>query len=456
MATQLPIPSDPNSSNPNSSDALDDALRRQTDTRRPMRIGLWALGIGFGGFLLWATLAPLDEGVPTQGTVSIDAKRKAVQHLTGGLVTEILVHEGEMVEAGQVVARLDAAASRAGYESEHQRYLGLRAMESRLVAEQRGAGTIPFPPELLGSADPMIQQQIATQRSLLAARRAALDSELGGIEQSILGQEAMITAYHGQMESHTARLASLNEELTGIRGLVAEGYAPRNRQLDLERQVAAAEAALTELRGNLARSRSSISELRQRATQRRQEYRKEGDGQLAQIRLELQAGLEKYRAATEALSRTELRAPVAGQVVGLAVHTVGGVVQPAQKLMDIVPLDDKLLLEAHIPPQLIDRVATGQLADIRFSAFAHSPALVVEGKVESVSGDLIVEPTPAGNLSYFLARVSVTPAGMKTLGARRMLPGMPAEVIIKTGERSLLTYLLHPLLKRIAASMKEE
>ena len=451
MATQSPTPA--SASTPLT---LEGELGLQTDTRRPMRIGLWVLGIGFGSFLLWAGLAPLDEGVPTQGTVSIESKRKAVQHLTGGLVSEILVREGEMVEAGQVVARLDAAVTRAGFEAEHQRYLGLRAMESRLVAELRGAATIAFPSELSGSTDPMIQQQIETQRSLFVSRRAALDSELSAIDQSIIGQGAMIDAYRGQMESHTARRASLNEELNGIRDLVSEGYAPRNRQLDLERQVSATEAALTELRGNLARSQSSIAEMRQRAIQRRQEYRKESDGQLAQIRLELQAGLEKYRAATDSLSRTELRAPVAGQVVGLAVHTVGGVVQPGQKLMDIVPLDETLLLEAHIPPHLIDRVAPGQFTDIRFSAFAHSPALVVEGRLESISGDLIVEPGPAGNVSYFLARVSVTPAGLKTLGNRRMHPGMPAEVIVKTGERSLLTYLLHPLLKRVAASLKEE
>lgn len=451
MATQLPVPA----SVP-APQALEGELGLQTDTRRPMRIGLWVLGIGFGGFLLWAGLAPLDEGVPAQGAVSIESKRKAVQHLQGGLVSEILVREGEFVEAGQVVARLDAVTTRAVFEGEHQRYLGLRAMEARLLAEQRGATTITFPPELTGSTDPMIQQQLESQRSLFASRRAALDSELSAIDQLIIGQEAMITAYRGQIESHTARRASLNEELNGIRDLVMEGYAPRNRQLDLERQVSATEAALTELRGNLARSQSGIAELRQRAIQRRQEYRKEGDGLLAQIRLELQAGLEKYRAATDALARTELRAPVAGQVVGLAVHTVGGVVQPAQKLMDIVPLDETLLLEAQIPPHLIDRVAPGQLADIRFSAFAHSPALVVEGKLESISGDLIVEQGPAGSVSYFLARVSVTPTGMKTLGNRRMHPGMPAEVIIKTGERSLLKYLLHPLIKRFAASLKEE
>lgn len=450
MTAQLPTPvTDPSAT-------LEGELALQTDTRRPMRIGLWALGLGFGGFLLWAALAPLDEGVPTQGAVSIDTKRKTVQHLSGGLVEELLVREGDMVQAGQVLVRLDPAVSRANYEAARQRYMGLKATESRLLAEQKGASQIDFPAEVLKSNDPAVQQQVVTQQSLFASRRAALEAELRAIDESVQGLEAMITAYEAQLQSQQQRLASLQAELAGVRDLVGEGYAPRNRQMDLERQVAATEAAIAELRGNLTRSRRSIAELRQRAILRQQEYRKEGDTLLAQIRLEIQANLEKYKAAEEELARTEIRAPVAGQVVGLAIHTVGGVIQPAQRLMDIVPLDEPLLLEARIPPHLIDRVEPGQLADIRFNAFAHSPVLVVEGKVESVSKDLISEPSPQGNIAYYLARVAVTPEGLKRLGNRHMQPGMPAEIIIKTGERSLLTYLLHPLAKRFAASMKEE
>lgn len=440
----------------NHSTTVEGQLGALADTRQPMRIGLWALGIGFGAFLLWAAFAPLDEGVPTQGMVAIDTKRKTVQHLTGGLVREVLVHEGQMVREGEPLMRLDDAATRANFEAEHQRFMGLLAMESRLGAEQAGAPTIDFPPEVLASTDPMVQEQVATQRALFAARRAALAAELAAIEQSILGAEATIAALRGQMENHRQRLASLQEELAGVRDLVKEGYAPRNRQLDLERQAASAEAALKELQGNSARAASSIAELRQRATQRREEYRKEGNAQLAQVRMELQASREKYKAMSDMLARTELRAPVAGQVVGLAVQTVGAVIQPGQKLMDIVPLDETLLIEARIPPHLIDRVTTGQLCDLRFSGFAHAPTLVVEGRLESVSKDLIVEPGPTGNAMYYLARISVTPDGLKMLGARRLQPGMPVEAIVKTGERSLLKYLASPLTKRISAAMKEE
>jgi protease secretion system membrane fusion protein len=162
-------------------------------------------------------------------------------------------------------------------------------------------------------------------------------------------------------------------------------------------------------------------------------------------------------AAQEELARTVIRAPAGGQVVGVSPQlTIGGIVQPGDRLMDIVPEGEPLLLEARIEPHLIDRVQAGLETDIRFNAFSHSPQLVVQGKVVSVSGDLLTDRQGGTNMSYYLARVEVTPEGMETLGGRRMQPGMPAEVIIRTGERSLLTYLLGPLTKRLAASMTEE
>jgi protease secretion system membrane fusion protein len=431
-------------------------LEMNVDTRKPMQVGLWTLGLGFGGFLLWAALAPLNEGVPTQGTVTLDTKRKPVQHLTGGLVREVLVREGQQVEAGQIVARLDTAVTLANYESVRQHYMGLRAMESRLVAEQRGARQISFDPDLANASDAAVRQQVATQRALFDSRRTALEAELRGIEDSVRGQEAMISGYEGQLANQRMQRDSLLEELDGLRGLVSEGYVPRARQLEIERQLAAAQGAMTELQGNASRTRSGISELNQRALQRRQEYHKEGDSQLAEIRQNLQPDQAKLKAVEADLYRTDLKAPVTGQVVGLRVQSIGAVLQPAEKLLDIVPRDEALLVEIRIPPQVIDRVAAGKTADVRFSAFAHSPSLVVEGLLDSVSHDLVSEQTANGTIAYYLGRVSITAKGMTVLGNRQMQPGMPAEVIVKTGERSLLTYLLHPLTRRIAASMKEE
>ena len=434
----------------------DDTSNVSSDTSSVSRAGLWVLGLGFGGFLLWAAFAPLDEGVPTQGMVTIDTKRKTVQHLSGGIVKEVLVHEGQQVKEGEPLLRLDAAVARANYESVRQRYLGYRAMQSRLFAEQAGSAAIDFHPDVKAAMnDPLIKQQIVTQQQLIQARRAALAADLQGIEENIQGLKEQLGSYQNILVQRRNQLSLLNEELNNVRGMVKEGYAPRNRQLELERMVAESNAAIADLVGNSLRVNRQVAELGQRSMARKQEYRKEIESQLADITRETQSDAEKFVAVTADLDRMEIKAPANGQVVGLTVQTVGAVLQPGQKLLDVVPDNQSLLLEAHIPPHLIDKVQSGLPADIRFNTFAHSPQLVVEGKILSVSGDLLSDPQ-APQFAYYLARVQVTPAGMKTLGQRQMQPGMPVEIVIKTGERSLLTYLIHPLTKRMAASLKEE
>jgi protease secretion system membrane fusion protein len=431
-------------------------MRASSDTSAVARTGLWVLGLGFGGFLLWAALAPLDEGVPTQGMVTLDTKRKTVQHLSGGIVKEVLVHEGQQVKEGDALLRLDGAVAKANYEAVRQRYLGYRAMQSRLFAEQASSAAIDFHPDVKAAmSDPLIKQQVNTQQQLIQARRAALAADLQGIEESVQGLKEQLGSYQNILVQRRSQLALLNEELTNTRGMVKEGYAPRNRQLELERMVAESNAAIADLLGNSLRVNRQVAELSQRSLARKHEYRKEVESQLADVTREVQSDAEKFVAVTADLDRMEIKAPASGQVVGLTVQTVGAVLQPGQKLLDVVPDSQTLLLEAHIPPHLIDKVQAGLSTDVRFNSFANAPQLVVEGKVLSVSGDLLSDPAQP-QFSYFLARVQVTPEGMKTLGKRQMQPGMPAEIVIKTGERSMLTYLLHPLVKRMASSLKEE
>ena len=419
------------------------------------RIGLWALVLGFGGFLLWAGMAPLDEGVPAQGMIAIDTKRKSVQHLSGGLVTEVLVGEGSIVTEGQVLVRLGEAVARANFESIRQRYLGLRAMEGRLLTEQQGGAKIVFHPDVQVSIkDPQIRQVVMTQEQLMASRRASLRADLQSNEESIQGQLGLIQSYESMLVNRKNQQALLDEELTNTRGLVKEGYVPRNRQLELERMAAEMSSGIAELQGNTIRASRAVAELRQRAIVRQQEYRKEVDSLLTDVAREVHGDAERYTAAKEELARTEIKSPAAGQVVGLAIQTVGSVISPGQKLMDIVPEDQTLLVEVRVAPHLIDRVKADLPVDVRFSSFAHTPQLVVDGKVVSVSGDLLTDPQ--NGAGYYLARVGVTTKGYTQLGKRQLQPGMPVEVIFLTGERSMLTYLLSPLTKRLAASMKEE
>lgn len=430
-----------------------------SDTRQPVRIGLWGLGVGLGGFLLWASLAHLDEGVPTSGMVAIDTKRKTVQHLRGGIVQQVYVKEGQLVRARDPLFRLDDKGPRAEYESLRQNYLTLRAMEGRLLAEQSGAARPVFHPDLLKSADdPLVRQFLDSQRQLFDSRRGALEAEVASIEESIQANEGQLQGYRGMLEQRRQQNTLLVEELKGIRNLVAEGYAPRNRQLELERTLAEITSGISDIQGNIVRLQRTNRELRQRVAQRRMEFRRDSDTQLTNVLREVQADADKMKAAQDELERTIIPAPTDGQVVGLSVQTVGAVIQAGQKLLDIVPQDETLILETHVPPHVIDRVRPGLEVDVRFSAFAHSPQLVVPGKVASISTDLITEaPTgPYPPASYYLARVAITSEGRQALGNRQLQAGMPVEVIIRTGERTVLTYLLHPLSKRLAQAMKEE
>jgi len=319
-----------------------------------------------------------------------------------------------------------------------------------------GSKTISFHPDVQSAMnDPLIKQQVATQQQLIQARQAALAADLQGLEENMQGLKEQLGSYQNVLVQRRNQLSLLTEELNNTRAMVKEGYAPRNRQLELERMLAESNASIADLTGNSLRISRQVAELSQRSVARKQEYRKEIESQLADVTREVQSDAEKFVAVTADLDRMEIKAPAAGQVVGLSVQTVGAVLQPGQRLLDVVPDNQTLLLEAHIPPHLIDKIQHGLLTDVRFNTFAHSPQLVVEGKVMSVSGDLLSDPQNP-QMSYFLARVQVTPEGMKTLGTRQMQPGMPAEIVIKTGERSMLTYLLNPLLKRLAASLKEE
>jgi membrane fusion protein, protease secretion system len=439
---------------PTAGPALEAEIVLPSDTSQPARVGLWVLGIGFGGFLLWAGFAPLDEGVPTQGMVTIDTKRKDVQHMVGGLVREVFVKEGQFVKKDEPLIRLDDAAVAANFEATRQHYFTLRAMEGRLAAEQAGQTQITFHADLQGQDSALLKQTLNNQQQLFQSRRLSLQADMQAIEESIQGQQASIQGYEGMLKARNSQLEFIQEELTGVRDLVKEGYAPRNKQLELERMAAESMGSVADLQGNILRARRAIAEMKMRAIQRTQEYRKEVDSMLSDVRREVQADEEKFKAVKEELERTIIRAPAEGQVVGLAVQTVGGVIGPGQKLMDIVPQNERLLLETRVPPHMIDRIHPGLPTDVRFSSFAHSPSLVVQGKMDSISSDLITDPRTG--MPYYLGRVSITPEGVKELGSRQMQAGMPAEVVIKTGERTVLTYLLHPFLKRMAASLKEE
>ena len=434
-----------------------DKSKLSAEIAKVKRIGMWVLGLGLGGFILFAAFVPLDEGVPTQGLVSIDTKRKAIQHLQGGIVKEVLVSEGQAVTQNQTLIKLVDEMVRAQYETIRQQFFNLKIIEARLLAEQAGSSVITFDPELTEMAlkDKQLNHQFKLQKQLLQARRSSLDSALGALRESSIGQRSIVET-SGQIDiNRSAQLNSLEKDLVGIRNLVEDGYAPMSKRHELERGVSEIKSSIAENKANQIRAKQAILEIEQRQMSLRADFMKEVEQGLTQIRPDIQSQAEKYKAATQELERTEIKSPVAGQVVGLSVQTVGSVVQAGQRMMEIVPSEEKLVLETKIAPHLIDRVKMGDQVDVRFSSFSDSPQLVVPGVLKTLSSDALTDNTQNA-MPYYLARVHVTEEGLKSLGSKKMQPGMPVEIVIKTGRRTLLKYLVSPLTKRIAASMKEQ
>lgn len=424
-------------------------------SERALKVGRYALGLALLALVAWSLLAPIDEGIPASGAVTVDTKRKAVQHLQGGIVREVHVSEGGLVKEGQVLMVLEQSSARANFESVRQHYLALRTSESRLLAERAGADSVSFHPDILAmQADPLVRQHMQTQQQLFASRRQTLQISLKVLTENRAGLQEQRKGLVQVMAERQRQLALLEEELGNLRELVREGFAPRNRQLEMERNRADIRSALAETSAAIQRLDRQVEEVVQRMQLTEQDYLKEVDTQTAEVRREVQADAEKLKSVTQDLARTELRAPVSGQVVGLGVQSVGAVVGPGQKIMDIVPEQAPLMIEARVSPQVIDRLKEGMPTEIRFSGFAQTPQLNVAGRVVSVSKDMLTDPDT--RMPYFLARVEVTDQGRQTLGNRQMQPGMMADVLIKTGERSFLAYLTYPLVRRLAQSMTEE
>ncbi len=427
------------------------------DTRPTIRLGVAALVLGLGGFIAWASWAPLDEGVPVPATVVIDTKRKAIQHSGGGTVERVLVREGQHVRKGELLVEMNEAVTRASYESVRQNYMAQRAAESRLLAEMEGKPLIQFHADLLASAgDPYVRQHMISQSALFESRRNALQAELAGIDEAIAGQEATLSGLGLQLASRQRQSEKQAEQLRNLSELAAEGYVPRNQILQLEQAQAELSAVLADLQANKIRTQRSIAELATRKRMRTEDARKESSASLAEVRRQVQADHERLFAATGELKRVKIEAPVDGQVVGLVLSSVGGVISPGQKIMEIVPEGEDVVLEAKVFAHLIDRIKVGDHVDVRFNAFAHTPTLVVAGELHSVSADAITEPGGAVPVPYYLGRVRLADQARSALGDRKVQPGMQAEILIKTGERSLLTYLLNPLTRRISSSLKEE
>lgn len=432
-----------------------EVLELNTDTGSYARLGWMIVLIGVVGFIIWASFAPLDQGVPLQGTVAVASNRKLIQHQLGGTVDEILVKDGDQVKTGQVLLRMNATAAKSALEVARSQFYASKATEARLLAERENAKSVKFPAILSNEKqDLRVINAIALQQQLFATRQSSLFNEMAAADASSAGLQSQLTGLQESMVSKKQQQQILKEQLDGIRDLAKEGYIAKNRLLDLERTYAQLNGAVSEDIGNIGRLNKQIAELSLRKAQRLQDYQKEVRTQLSDVQKEAESLQSRIAALEYDLKNVDVKAPVEGTIVGLNVFTVGGVVPSGFKLMELVPASDALIVEGQVPVNLIDKVHKDLKVELIFSAFNSQKTPHIPGIVTQVSADRSVDERTGA--AYYKVKAAVAPEGVKMLADLQVRPGMPVEMVVKTGERTMMNYLLKPILNRAAGAMKEE
>lgn len=432
------------------------SLGVDTNAHSPLRWGLLVLLIGFGGFALWAGFAPLDAGVTADAHVQVFGNRKVVQHLEGGTIDEILVREGDKVDAGQPLVRLNRTRAVAEQAIVSTQYIMAKTTEARLVAERDDEAEVHYAPELVArfGNDPRFLDARRVQDQLFETRRAALKGEIAILKENLRGAEEQLRGLTQVQKNRQAQIDFIHQELEGVRELANEGYLPRNRMLNLERDAAQLQAALSNDMVEAGRARNQIAELKLRILQREQDFQKEVQSQLSEVQKEATSLGERLAALDYTVRETEIRAPIDGFVQNVSVHTEGGVIGSGAQLMEIVPEDERFIIQAQVPVFSIDKVTPGLEVEITFPAFNHARTPNIPGQVLTVSADRLTDEKTGA--PYYLAQVEVTDEGMELLRYNNIRPGMPAAVLIRTGERTMLSYLLKPFLERLDKSFTEE
>ncbi len=404
----------------------------------------------------WSLWARLDSAVVAQGVIVADSQRKTVQHLEGGIVRELLVKEGDVVRAGQPLALLDATQSDAQLGQLVGQLNAVQARIARLRTEQAGGRELRLPGHLLAQAphDRAVEDTLAAQNRLFEARWRAQDSAAAVVRKRIAQFKEEIASGGALLQSLTLRLASIEEELRGARQLAAQGYERRTRVMDLERTSA-------DLRGKQGETRAGIARAEQAIAGAELEIANLMDTRLADVARELQEAqvleadlVDRIRAARDVRQRREIVSPQDGTVTDLRLFTIGGVIGPGQPLMDIVPRDDDLIVEARVMPQDIDAIHPGQPTQVRLTAYKRAIAPLVDGTLFYVSADMMQDQRSGDR--YFLARSRVSKESLAQWKNVRLNPGMPAEMLVVTGERRAIDYLVQPLFERFNRAMREE
>lgn len=416
-------------------------------------IGFAIIIVIFGFFGGWAVLAPIDSAAIAPGSVVVKGNRKTLQNLEGGIIKEILVRDGDLVNEGAILIVLDKAQTEAELKILQGQMFTAIALEARLLAERDSAKTVSYPSEILVQ-DPRAKSALASENKQFTVRLQAINAEADVLEQRLGQLGAQIDGLKAIIKSKKILLRSFAKEIKDNKALLAEGFIDNRRLRDMQRSRERLVGEVAEHLSSIASTRIRIGETKLQILQLRKNFQAEVVNQLTETQAKVFDLRERIIAIADRVSRTVIVAPATGMVLGLQVHTIGGVIKPGQPILDIVPQGGELIVEAQVSPNDIDRVTRGLLADIRFSAFKSGITPVIEGEVTTLSADSLTDEQTGA--PYYLARVSLTAKGLKDLEKLKLLPGMPAEVLINTGSRTLFEYLIQPASDAVARSFIED
>ncbi len=420
--------------------------------RRLIAIGVLIIALGFGGLGTWAALAPLKSASLAPGVVKVASERKTVQHLEGGIVKDILVKEDQEVTAQQVLLRLEDTTARTRHELLQDEHDALTAALTRLEAERKDASKLVFPPALEARRkDPKVARLLTGEEQLFTSRREAMNGQISVLSQRKQQYQAKVVGLKNQIESNEVKARYTKEEIRGAEELMKEGMYTKPKYFALKRSEAELGGEVGRLRAQIAETAELVGETDLRIMDLRNQFQKEVSDKLQEVHAKLNDLGGKLGVAADTLARTEVVAPQAGTVIGLKEHTPGGVIKPGAPILDIVPKNDKLIVEAHVRPEDIDRVYKGLEAEVRFPAFSSRTTPTLQGHVTRVSADRFTDPN-RGN-AYYVAQVEIDP---KHLSDLKLQPGMPAEVYILTGERTTFGYLFKPIVDQLQRGMLEK
>ncbi len=422
---------------------------------RIARTGVFAILIGFGGFLLWAFFAPLSEGIVASGSIVVDGNRKTIQHFEGGIVRTILVREGDAVAAGDILIELDQTQGQAKFDLLHTRYYTYLSKLDRLRAEREGKARITYLEELeRHKDDAKVHELMSVQDNLFQARKAQYDGQISILENRIEQFGRQVLGLSAELEAKKNELTYIDDELNRVEALHARGLISLPKLLIQKK-------ARSQTVGAIGKSEASIAAIEVDAGRARLEIlqlKKERQQENAQSTLETQEQLfevqEQLASIEDILERTLIRAPQSGHVLDLSLSTIGGVISPGQPLMEIVPDDQRLIVEARVRPADIDNVHAGMPARTKFIALKNRTTPILNGIVADVSADVIMDEKSGEN--FFVVRIEISIDEIARIQNDTVVPGMPVEVLVEAGHRTVIEYLTDPIRDVVRRSLKEE